>query len=221
MIPETWFFRDTQPFALLADRFATETSTVRRILCVPCTGEEPYSVAMALLDRGLRPDQFHVLGIDLSRHALAAARRKIYSENAFRGRDRSFRDRHFRVTDEGYVLDPDVADTVEFRAGNLVDPAFLDDEPPFDAVFCRNLLIYLDDDARRTALRHLERLVAARGLLFVGHAENLGPIAPRFQPAGPTYCFAFERVLPGAGLPAVREPSGLPVPISAPTRPHR
>ncbi len=204
VIPETWFFRDSQPFTLLADRFATSRESVLRVLCVPCaTGEEPFSVAMALLDHGMRPDQFHILGVDLSHRALGLARRGIYGENAFRGQERSFRDRHFRLTDEGYVLDPAVASTVEFRQGNLVDPSFLSDEPPFDAVFCRNLLIYFDDAARRTALDHLERLVAQDGLLFVGHAENLGPIAARFQPAGPTYCFAFRcRIRPGSGLPA-------------------
>ena len=213
VVSESWFFRDEQPFSFLADRLTADPGRPPlRVLSVPCArGEEPYSVAVALLDRGLTPDRFRVVGVDLSRKALAFAREGVYTDNAFRSNNLGFRDRHFRRTARGYEIGDAAKAAVEFRQGNIVDPFFLATEAPFDAVFCRNLLIYLDPPARRRALEHLDRLLAPDGLVFVGHAEHLGALSPRFRQAGETYCFAFERVGEGgrtparAFLPAVRE----------------
>ena len=150
VVSESWFFRDELPFALLAER--RKESPFTRVLSVPCAGgQEPYSVAIALLDRGIALSRFHVVAVDLSRKALAEARKGVYSGNAFRSRDLAFRDRHFRRTADGYAVDDAVKESVEFRQGNLMAPDFLAGEPPFDAVFCRNLLIYLDEPARRRA----------------------------------------------------------------------
>lgn len=192
VISESWFFRDEQPFALLAERSAERPFT--RVLSIPCAGgEEPYSTAIALLDRGLSADRFQIVAVDVSRVALALAREGIYNANAFRSKDLSFRDRHFHSTPAGFVLAERVKASVEFRLGNLVDPAFLAGEPPFNAILCRNLLIYLDDPSRRQALTHLDRLLAADGLIFLGHAEQLGSLSGGYRPAGGSYSFAFER----------------------------
>lgn len=200
VVSESWFFRDEQPFALLAERFvptwlADPDRPPLRVLCAPCAGgEEPYTVAMALMDRGLAPGRFRVIGVDLSRKALTQARSGAYPKNAFRSRDLSFRDRYFEERDGAYHLDIRVMKAVSFRQGNVTSDTFLPDEPRFDAVFCRNLLIYLDEPARKRTLAHLDRLLNRDGLLFLGHAENPGDLAATFRPAGESYCFAFERV---------------------------
>jgi chemotaxis protein methyltransferase WspC len=214
VIPESWFFRDARPFDLMADRLSSAlrsdpTRPPARVLCVPCArGEEPYSVALSLLDRGVPGDRFRVLGVDLSRRALAAGRTGVYSGYAFRSADLSFRDRHFTRRDSGYAIHGGVKALVDFVQGNVVDPGFLAGSPPFDAVFCRNLLIYLDEPSRRVVLGHLDRLLTSDGLLFVGHAENLGPLTSQFRPAGDSYCFAFER---SRSLPAPAVAPALPV----------
>lgn len=230
VIPESWFFRDERPFQVLADhlgRIASDpTRAPARVLSVPCAqGEEPYSAAIAALERGLAPERFQVLGVDLSRKALAAARRGIYSANAFRSRNLSFRDRFFRRVGQGWKLSPVIMDRVEFRHENIVAPGFLANEAPFDAIFCRNLLIYLDEPARGVALAHLDRLLGPDGLLFVGHSENLGALAARFRPIGATYSFAFVRRTPDHAATAVASNGARPLaPPRTPTisqRPRR
>ncbi len=120
VIPESWFFRDEQPFAYLADRAAAgwlldPARPPLRALSLPCAGgEEPYSIAMALLDRGLPAARFEVVAVDVSAPLLVSSRRAIYSENSFRSRDLTFRDRHFRATPAGFALADAVKAKVKF-----------------------------------------------------------------------------------------------------------
>ena len=200
VVPESWFFRDEHPFALLADRagvgwLVDPARPPLRALSLPCAGgEEPYSLAIALLDRGLPTSRFRVDAVDVSLAVLESARRAVYTLNAVRSKDLSFRDRHFRLTPAGYELSSGVKSAVEFQSGNVLDPELLADQPPYDVIFCRNLLIYFDDPARRLALANLDRLLSPSGLLFVGHAEQLGMLSTRFRRAADRRNFAFERV---------------------------
>jgi chemotaxis protein methyltransferase WspC len=164
VVPESWFFRDQQVFEFLeqlATSFArTSRPSPLRVLCVPCAaGEEPYSVAMALLEAGLSADQF--------RRAAAAT----YSANAFRAHDIGFRDRWFRDRGTAAELDEGVRRQVHFSWGNLLDESFGNDRAPYDIVFCRNLLIYLTPEARGRVERMLDRLLTPDGVLVLGAAE--------------------------------------------------
>jgi len=118
----------------------------------------------------------------------------VYGPLAFRGGGADLRDRYFERTAAGFVVRGEVRRAVTFRVGNLLDPGFLADEPPFDVVFCRNLFIYLTPDARRRAAATLDRLLAPGGVVYAGHAEPLGLIDARFRPIGPPQSFAFARV---------------------------
>ncbi len=207
VVPESWFFRDERPFELLARRAVSgwlvdSSREPLRVLSVPCAGgEEPYSIALALIDRGLPTSRFHVDGLDVSRIVLETARRGVYTANSFRSRDLSFRDRHFRLTPEGYVLAAEVKSVVDFHAGNLLDPTLFANRPQYDMIFCRNLLIYFDEPARKQAIASLDRLLSPRGLLFVGHAEQLGLFRPRFRLTADRRCFAYERASEAGGEP--------------------
>jgi chemotaxis protein methyltransferase WspC len=199
VIPESWFFRDDRPFALFREHvrdgwLGNPPRPPLRVLSLPCAaGEEPYSVALALLDLGLPPARFRIDAVDVSAQALERARRGVYSANAFRGADVSFRARHFHEQPGGFELDPSARQLVRFTRGNLLDPGLLKGEPPYDVILCRNLLIYLDEPARRRALDTIDRLLARDGLLFVGHAERLGSAETRFEPVGHKGCFAYRR----------------------------
>jgi SAM-dependent methyltransferase len=114
VVPETWFFRDEKPFNVLQkyvqeEWLPSKPSAPIKILSLPCSsGEEPYTIAMALLDIGLTPEQLQIEAFDISRHALEKALGAVYHGNSFRSREMGFRDRYFRLTEEGYVLDEKV-----------------------------------------------------------------------------------------------------------------
>ncbi len=178
VVTETWFYRDPAAFAALVRLVLEEWVLAHpgapvRVLSIACaSGEEPYSLAMSLLDAGLCPGGFLIEGMDISARALAKAERGVYRTNSFRGKDLAFRDRYFRPSKEGFILEPAVRHCVRFYRGNL----FGDDFPPvhasYDFIFCRNLLIYFDRPTQRRAIERIERLLAPSGVLFVGSVEQ-------------------------------------------------
>lgn len=177
VVTETWFFRDLEPFTAFA-RLVTENWLpchpvgMLRILSLPCSsGEEPYSLAMALADAGVPADRVYIEAVDLSARALKCARRGVYGKNAFRGADLAFRERHFQRTPEGYTLKASIRRKVHFYHGNLLSDSFSTRYPAYDFVFCRNLLIYFTDAARKKALRKIYGLLSSTGYLFLGPAE--------------------------------------------------
>jgi chemotaxis protein methyltransferase WspC len=178
VVPETWFFRDAEAFAALVHHVRQEWGPAHatgrfRVLSAPCsTGEEPYTIAMALLDAGLPAMRFQIDAIDISERAIAQARRAVYGRNAFRGSDVSFRERYFREEKGLHRITPLVRECVDFRQANLVSDAPLPGAGSYDAIFCRNVLIYFDAPTQERVIRALDRLLAPQGLLFVGPAET-------------------------------------------------
>lgn len=174
VVPETWFFRDKEPFVCLSQYVKTEwmpNSGVLRVLSVPCsTGEEPYSIAITLLDSGLTPTQFCIDAVDISKQALFKAKQAIYSRKSFRGGSLQA-GRYFQEIENGCEVRPFVRETVNFMHGNILKPSFLSARK-YQIIFCRNLLIYLESKARIEALQALDYALAPRGLLFVGSAET-------------------------------------------------
>ncbi|MHC8368366.1 CheR family methyltransferase [Pseudomonas sp. ZT5P21] len=219
IVPETWFFRYPESFATLAKLAAKRLADINnmralRILSLPCsTGEEPYSIAMALLDAGFKPHQFKVEGMDVSPLSVEKAKRALYGKNSFRGQDIAFRERHFIVEDDGYHLSERVLEQVRLQVGNLLDPALLASEPPYDFVFCRNLLIYFDQPTQQQVFEVLKRLTHVDGVLFIGPAE--GSLVGRFgmRSIGIPQSFAFSR----QSAPA-SEPVSAFVPTPPPAR---
>jgi chemotaxis protein methyltransferase WspC len=212
VIPESWFFRDERPFNLLQELVWTRwAGRPLRGLSLPCAGgEEPYSIAIALREAGLKPERFRIDAVDVSARVLARARDAVFSRNSFRGEDLGFRNRYFHETPAGYVLDPEIRGTVRFLQGNIVDPGLLRNEPAYDFIFCRNLLIYLAEPARVAASTALDRLLGPSGALFLGHAERPEGVLARLVPLGPKGSFAYERT--PAALPAADPRPALPMP---------
>ncbi len=202
VVPETWFFRGSATYEFLGS-FAREArhrwnpGMPLRILSAPCsTGEEPYSIVMALLAEGWPLEALQVEGIDLSRRALSTAATAAYSGRAFRETTplaSTCRTRHFRSDGTREWLEPRIRDVVRWRQANLMNPIFLPDSAPFDIVFCRNVLIYLHDEARQRVRDHLHRVLRPGGLLFLGHADPLGREETRFESLAPTAAFVFRR----------------------------
>ncbi len=208
VIPETWFFRDIGPFRCLGERLRTlkRRGTAPRILSAPCaTGEEAYSIAITCLQAGLPPGGFHVAAVDVSAESLAVAARGRYGRNSFR-EDMAEAARHFtRRGDDDHsavwTVSPEVAAGVTFVQANIVSEGFLVHEKPFDIIFSRNLLIYLNHDARKRLLANIRRLLAPDGILFVGHSEILSFLPEGFQPVPYPRAFACTRSIPRPAAP--------------------
>jgi chemotaxis protein methyltransferase WspC len=211
VVPETWFFRGGAKLFQHLTEYIREAVTrllptrVFRVLSAPCSsGEEPYSLAMALTDAGVPPERWTIDAIDLSRRSLERACRGVYRESAFREIEPHLRDRYFRRVEAGWQLVPEVRGQVRFVYGNLVDALVLTDEQPFDLVFCRNLLIYLHSSAREQVLAALDRLLAPDGMLCTGHAEPLSLLGRRFRPTGPLGFFLHRRADSVENAPGAR-----------------
>jgi chemotaxis protein methyltransferase WspC len=199
VVPETWFFRDQQAFAVLAGLVMEEwrpshPNSTLRLLSIPCsTGEESYSMAMALLDAGLAPTEFQIDAVDISTTALARAKRGAYGMNSFRGEDFTFRERYFQATASGYDLAERIRNQVNFRRGNILSDDFCLSKEPFDVIFCRNLLIYFDRPTQEQVMTTLGRLLSNSGFLFVGPAEAFLAGGNGFTSVNRPMSFAFRK----------------------------
>lgn len=225
IVPETWFFRDRQPFeclrAFVQDyRRGNRTDARLRILSIPCSsGEEPFSIAMTLLHAGLAPAQFQIDAGDISRQLLAQARTAEYGRRSFRGDEAPFAelvDQYLeRREGERRVATGDLRRCVRFLDANLISPQLLAGEPPYHIIFCRNVLIYLHAEARRTALRNLDRLLMPHGLLYVGHVESRLVAEAGFSAYGSSFPSAFTSPTEQSTPPPPHSPSR---PEGAPNR---
>lgn len=178
VVPETWFFRDElafRQFSNCAKTWTSSNSDTLRVLSVACsTGEEVYTLAIALREAGIKPDRFRILGTDISRRSLDFAAKGRYPQRSFRDlRDscQALRERWFRCDEESWRIRDELREGVEFACGNLASPEFLAAATPFHLVFCRNILIYFHSQSRRIAVGNLHRLLSSDGTLFSAPAE--------------------------------------------------
>jgi chemotaxis protein methyltransferase WspC len=195
LVPETWFFREPTAFELLT-RIVPErlrTAPRCRVLSVPCaTGEEPYSMAMALRDAGV-VDRVTIDASDISQRVLKAAAGAVYGSRAVRYVGSERLAKHFIREADGHRLADDIKDLVSFKRGNLVDEQVLATRRHYDVIFCRNVLIYLTPAARQRVLATLSAALADDGWLVTGHAEVSGVVAPRFVSARVPRTFAYRK----------------------------
>lgn len=216
VVPETWFFRDAEAFTAAVSFVQKKLAgSVRprplRLLSVPCaSGEEPGSLAMALLDAGISAQAFTIEAVDVSRQVLERARRGLYHRNAFRTADLTFRDRHFSNGPEGYTLSPAVRAQIHTSCGNLLTLHTPPAGQAFDLIFCRNLLIYFDAATQRAAIQKLLSLLESDGLLFAGYAEVAMFCQHGFAMAPFPKAFALNKK--GAGETPAPQPTRRPKP---------
>jgi chemotaxis protein methyltransferase WspC len=211
VVPETWFFRDKEIFSALVSLLPRAEVRPLRLLSIPCaTGEEPFSMAIALLDAGWAPERFQIDAIDVSAAVLARAERALYGRNSFRGKDLGFRDRYFEKAGEHYQPAASVRRRVHFAQGNLLDEDLFARSLPYDVVFCRNVLIYFDRPTQEQVLRRIRAAMSKDGLLFVGASEQNLAAACDFSSVKLPRSFAFR-----AGAPA---PHATPKPARKPAR---
>jgi chemotaxis protein methyltransferase CheR len=205
---ETYFFREpTQldAFAnsvlrMLRERKAAAGERSLRILSAGCsTGEEPHTVAMIVYDSG----QFfwnwdvRVIGMDVDHQALEKARQGLYFHNAFRSLPPEVFERHFKKQGLGAQVKESTRRYVEFRLGNILDPASYEGLAPLDVIFCRNVLIYFSDATTLRLVEIFHEVLAWGGYLLLGHAESLSRITNLFAPIRFPGAMVYQKQLGG------------------------
>ena len=195
----TAFFREEHHFHALVDDLRARASLMQgrplRIWCnAASTGEEPYSLAMTVVETLGPSAQVKLVCSDIDTKVLATAQRGVYAAEA-RGLSPERQKRHFmRGTgaNAGSIrVKPELARLIEFRAFNLMSASWQALGEPFDLVFCRNVMIYFDAATQREVLKRMHGQMKPGGLLYVGHSENFSDATELFRLRGKTI---YERV---------------------------
>jgi chemotaxis protein methyltransferase CheR len=156
-----------------------------RIWSIPCsTGEEPYSIAIWLMENWKEVDRYNIeiVGSDIDTCVLAAAAEGVYGERALMRLSGDVIHRYFKpLAGDKYQIDPGLRDSIQFTRVNLVDAQETAGYRNFDVVFCRNVLIYFDDTSRRTAAENLYDCLRPGGYICLGHSESMSRISPLFR----------------------------------------
>lgn len=201
VVPETWFFRDHNPFVAFSnwitenrDNFTSESPL--QILSVPCsTGEEPYTLAMCLKDCNIAFECAQIDAFDISRKSLEKAKTALYGNNSFRGDNLLYRSRHFSPAGSNFRVNDDIVKRVRFQRGNLLDIEFTTRQKKYGVIFCRNLLIYFDRATQHLAIDRLSDALQPNGVLFVGHSETSLLKGRPFSALEHARCFGFRKEL--------------------------
>lgn len=187
---ETLFFRDTRPFDVLRTQFLPSLMTARasaktlRIWSAACsTGQEPYSIAMLLKEEAPKFAGWRtsIVATDIARNVLSKAKAGVYSQfEVQRGLPIRLLVKYFKQIGTQWEIAGEVRSMVEFREHNITRDAA--PGSGFDIVFCRNLLIYFDQDLKRQVLSHIADAMAPDGVLFLGGAESVLGVTDRLEP---------------------------------------
>jgi chemotaxis protein methyltransferase CheR len=190
-VNETYFYREDHQLHcltndLLAERVqAKEKGEGLRIWCVPCsTGEEPYSVAIWLLENWPLVDEhdIEILGSDIDTDALQACTAGIFGKRALMRLSPAVVEKYFEPVDsERWAIVDDLRQSVLFSRVNIVESAETRPHGQFDVIFCRNVLIYFDDASRRVAAENLFENLLPGGFICLGHTESMSRISPLFS----------------------------------------
>jgi chemotaxis protein methyltransferase CheR len=190
-VNETYFYREDYQLAclttdLLAARLtAKQPGDTIRIWSAPCsTGEEPYSIAIWLLENWKDVDAYdiEIVGSDIDTDVLEAAAEGIFGKRALMRLSPDLIASYFHELDgERWQILDDLRQSVRFSRVNLIDTKQTRPQGRFDVIFCRNVLIYFDDESRRIAAENLYDNLLPGGFVCLGHTESMSRISPLFE----------------------------------------
>jgi chemotaxis protein methyltransferase CheR len=190
-INETYFYREDYQLRCLTTNLLDARTKLKqrgetiRLWSVPCaTGEEPYSIAIWLLENWPLVDRYEIeiVGSDIDTSVLEQARRGEFGKRALMRLPPSIVSRYFSPlgSDRWKILD-DLRDSIRLTRVNLVEPEETRAHGRFDVIFCRNVLIYFDDASRRTAAENLYENLQPGGFICLGHTESMSRITSIFE----------------------------------------
>jgi chemotaxis protein methyltransferase CheR len=183
----TWFFRNQPHFDALELFVIPELISVKkanqdwtfRIWSAGCsTGEEPYTIAMLLAEKLSPAWKFEIVASDLSLTCLMSAKEGFYEKNRIAGVPAAYLKKYFDEVENGYKIKSSLMSHVKFDYHNLKN---VSPWRSFDIVFCRNVLIYFDEEAQRNVVNHFWDSMNKKSFLYIGHSESLLGMKTKFE----------------------------------------
>ena len=187
-VNETYFFREQNQLKAFTEEILPELKKTNRekkrlkIWSAGCsTGEEPYTIAMLVLETGgFHSWNIEIFGSDINQRVLQVARSGIYRKNSFRTTEQYYLRKYFREEDSLFTISDTVKQHVNFSHLNLLDPVKTKLAGTVDVIFCRNVLIYFDYPSRKKVIEMFYDRLGDGGYLLLGHAESLINISTAF-----------------------------------------
>ncbi|MFM7348640.1 MAG: CheR family methyltransferase [Erythrobacter sp.] len=206
-VNETYFFREDYQLACLTRHLLDEIADRKvagreqiRIWSIPCsTGEEPYSIAIAILEDWPRASDFdiEIFASDIDSRALGEARTGIYGARALHRVPARLRSAYFtQIGQESWRVIADLRDSIDFSLVNVASPVDMARIRGVDVIFCRNLLIYFDDLSRRRTAEAFFDALNPGGFIALGHSESMSRISSLFVPRKFPEALVHQRPLP-------------------------
>jgi len=198
---ETSFFRYPAVFAALGERILPEIQERKfwqvpralRIWSAGCsTGEEPYSIAMAVCDALKFPEawEIEILASDISRRALRHAEHGAYAKRSLKDVSPGQVETHFSATNRGYQVKPRIRKMISFVQMNLAEPVYVG---KLDCIFCMNVLMYFSEARRVAILRRFYDALEPGGYFLLGHSETLSNVPIAFEPIVLGDCMIYRK----------------------------
>ena len=201
---ETSFYRDnaqleafrTGVLPLVMERKEGLDKTLRIWSAGCSTGEEPYTLAMMLVEEGLLQKGWKVdiLASDISERVLKSARAAIYGDYSIRNTAPAVLSKYFTQEGNLFHVKPEIKRMVRFMEINLFESAAVRNALNIDIIFCRNVIIYFDDDSKRKVMGHFCDRLTPNGILVLGFSETLINISRAFRPKGINRCVVYEKI---------------------------
>lgn len=185
-INETYFLREKGQIehmakVLIPQMIKTGKKSFKIFSAACSTGEEPYSIAIMLNEAGLfSKAHFDIIGVDINYHVIETAKKGEYRTVSFRGVPSSIQNKYFKKNGFVYELNNEIKSQVRFFQGNLMETSLYSKLGKVDFIFCRNVLIYFDINAKKRVIDNFHRLLNTPGYLFLGHSETLSKISTNF-----------------------------------------
>jgi chemotaxis protein methyltransferase CheR len=187
---ETYFFREAFQLKAFTDEIVPELKRIKekkgertlRIWSAGCSsGEEPYTIAMLLLESGCFGGwRIEIIGTDISHRVLQQARKGVYGQSSFRTTDEAYVKRFFQGQEGGFKVNDEVKSLVTISHLNLFDQNRLALLGKMDVIFCRNVIIYFDQIAKKRVIDSFYKSLCEGGYLLLGHSESLMNISTAF-----------------------------------------
>lgn len=186
---ETYFFREPAQLSAFIEEIVPDLLEKRpgrkiRIWSAGCSsGEEAYTVAMLLTERGwYEKAAFEIFATDINQLVLGKARKGLYRENAFRATSQQLREKYFKQEDPLlWKIQDSIRNRVQFGRLNLYDDSRVALVGSVDVIFCRNVIIYFDDSSKRSVIKGFYDRLLDGGYLLLGHSESLISLSSQFK----------------------------------------
>ena len=191
-INETYFFRDfpqLQGFAedvllhMVKAKIKAGDKRIRLWSAGCSTGEEPYTLAIILLEMLPDPAQWtiEIMASDINTKVLDVARKGFYNNRSVKDVPLEYLERYFTQRFETHILNIQVRNMVTFKIINLMEERAMKIQTNYDLIFCRNVLIYFDTDSRLSVLNHFYQSLRSDGYIYLGHSESVARITDSFK----------------------------------------